>query len=74
MPFSKNFPRKISENAPPVWEEIVLTLDEEREVTEACKREHFQIMDMCLQEAKALAIKNGLNTDENQIQLALSLF
>ncbi len=74
MAFSKTFPKTVPGNNYPVWEEIFLTEQEEKEAEEACKRENFIIMDNCMREAKAIAIKQGVNTDENQIHLAVALF
>ncbi|HIJ12095.1 TPA: hypothetical protein HA278_08620 [Candidatus Woesearchaeota archaeon] len=74
MTFTKSFPRKITPNSAPVWEEIKLTQEEERHVEEECKRINFLILDESLREAKSLAIKNGLNTEENQVKLAIALF
>jgi len=74
MPFSKTFPRKISENSPPVWEEVVLTSEEESRVEEECRRINFKLLDECLQDAKVLGIKNGINTDEIRTNLAIALF
>ena len=74
MVFSKTFPRTIPGSNYPVWEEIKLTEEEERIVEEKCQRENFSILDDCLKEAKALAIKNQINTEENITNLAIALF
>ncbi|HLD00616.1 MAG TPA: hypothetical protein VJC39_02635 [Candidatus Nanoarchaeia archaeon] len=74
MVFSKTFPRTIPGSNYPVWEEIFLTSEEELQAAEECKKINFLILDECLQEAKILAIKRGLNTDENVANLAIALF
>ena len=74
MPFSKTFPRTVPGTNYPVWEEVFLTEQEEKEVEESCKRENFALMNECMQEAKALAIKHSCNTDENIISMAVALF
>lgn len=74
MTFSKTFPKTIPGSNFPVWEEITLTEEEERQAEEACRRENFLLLDQCLDEAKALAIKHRLNTEENQVQLGIALF
>ena len=74
MPFSKTFPRTIPGSNYPVWEEVFLTPEEEKQVEEQCRKENFQLLDACLQEAKALAIKHGINTEENVTRLAIALF
>ena len=74
VPFSKNFPKTVPGSNYPVWEEITLTEEEEKQVEEECRRTNFRILDQCLEEAKALAIKQGLNTDENRVKIAIALF
>ncbi len=65
MGFSKTFPRTLPGSTYPIWEEIRLTEEEEREVEEACRRENYQIMDECIREARNLVIKSAVNTEEN---------
>ncbi|MFA6461730.1 MAG: hypothetical protein WCV90_05650 [Candidatus Woesearchaeota archaeon] len=74
MTFSKSFARTLSGTTYPVWEEVVLTTEEEKEVEEKCKQENFYLMDECLKEAKNLAIKNSVNDDRNLVSLAIALF
>jgi hypothetical protein len=74
MTFSKTFPKSVPGTNYPVWEEIFLTEQEEEEVEETCRRENFQLLDDCLREGKALAIKHGINTDENVVRLGITLF
>ncbi len=74
MAFSKTFPKNIPGSNYPVWQEIFLKEDEEKETEDNCRRENFRILDQCLEEGKALAIKHGLNTDENRVRIATSLF
>jgi len=74
MAFSKTFPKTIPGSNYPLWEEVFLTSEEEKEVSEHCRKINFQLMDDCLREAKALLIKHGVNTDENIVRLAIALF
>ena len=74
MAFSKSFPKTLPGTNYPVWEEITLTEEEEKQVEEQCKKTNFLIMDEAIQEAKMLAIKNGMNEDSNIVQVAKSLF
>ncbi len=74
MAFSKTFPKNIPGTNFPVWEEIFLTPEEEREVEEECRKENLLLMDECIKEAKHLAIRNGVNDDLNVVNLATSLF
>ncbi len=74
MAFSKTFPRTIPGSNYPLWEEVKLTTEEEKEVEERCRKENFSLLDNCLKEAKALAIKNQINTEENVTDIAIALF
>ncbi len=74
MVFSKRFPKEVPGSLQPVWEEVTLSAAEEEQVEEECRQANFQLMDECLQDAKMLAIKNGINTDENRARLATALF
>tara|TARA_Y100000310_G_C20501694_1_gene724316 strand:- start:286 stop:582 length:297 start_codon:yes stop_codon:yes gene_type:complete len=74
MPFSKTFPKTVPGTNYPVWEEIFLTEEEEKQVEDNCKKINFQLLDECLQDAKMLAIKNGINEDHNVTRLAVVLF
>ena len=74
MPFSKTFPKKDPNSSYPIWEEIYLTKEEEQQAEDLCSKENFRLLDQALNEAKIIAIKHGLNTDENRIKLAVALF
>jgi hypothetical protein len=74
MTFSKSFARNMPGSNYPIWEEIFLTSEEEKSVEEQCRKENMLLMDECLREAKGLVIKNGINSDENIIGVAVSLF
>ena len=74
MAFSKTFPRTIPGSTYPLWEEVFLTEAEERLVEERCREENLQLLNECMQEAKNMAIKHGVNSDENVARLAVALF
>ncbi len=74
MPFSKTFPKTIPGSNYPLWEEVYLTEEEEKAVEVECQKENFRILDDCLREAKALAIKHGMNTEEIVTKIAIALF
>ncbi|MBI2669495.1 hypothetical protein HYX14_06660 [Candidatus Woesearchaeota archaeon] len=46
----------------------------EQSSQEQLRQRHLQILDECLQDAKMLAIKHSVNSDENQVRLAIALF
>jgi len=74
MAFSKTFPRTIAGSNYPVWEEIFLTLAEEQEISETCRKENISLLDQSIQDARMLAIKNGMNEDHIVAKLAVALF
>ena len=74
MAFTKSFPRTLPGSSFPIWEEVELTAEEEREVEERCRRENFHLLDGCLQEAKALAIQHRMNQEDIVARLAVALF
>src|SRR3989338_7539452 len=74
MPFSKTFPKPVLGSNYPYWEEVFLSEEEEKQVEQDCRRENIRILDECLSDAKAIAIKHRLNTEENQVRLAITLF
>ncbi|MFH1275878.1 MAG: hypothetical protein ABIH82_02095 [Candidatus Woesearchaeota archaeon] len=74
MAFSKTFPKTVPGSNYPVWEEVFLTEEEENQVEADCKRTNFRILDESIQEAKALAIKHSMNTEEIVSNLAIALF
>ena len=74
MAFSKTFPKTIEGSSYPVWQEIFLSEEEEKQVEERCRRKNFLLLDQCLDDAKSLAIKKGMNNDETISKLAVALF
>ena len=74
MAFSKTFPKTIPGTNYPVWEEVVLTEQEERQAEKECRQDNIRLFDECLFEAKNLAIKHGINTDNIQTMIATALF
>src|SRR3989338_7431177 len=74
MVFSKAFPRHLPGSSSPVWEEITLSEEEEQEAEEKSQRDNFCLLDASLQEAKALAIKHGINSGANVTRMAIALF
>jgi len=57
-----------------VWQEITLTTQEEQEVEDSCRRENLRVMDECLEDAKNIAIKHGVNTEDTQTSMGIALF
>lgn len=74
MPFSKTFPRTLPGSTYPQWEEVYLTAEEERQVEEECQQQNYRLLDQCLEEARSLAIKHGINNEDNVARLAITLF
>ena len=74
MVFAKSYPKQIPGSNYPIWEEVTLSDEEEKEVEDKLKKENFLIMDESIGEARALAIKNSMNTEENVTKIAIALF
>ena len=74
MPFSKTFPKQVPGSNYPSWEEIYLTDEEEQAIEDSTRKENCHLLDECIKDAKSLAIKNSINTDENVASLAIALF
>lgn len=74
MPFSKTFPKTVPGSNYPQWEEVYLSEEEEQQVEEECQRENHRLLDECLEEARSLAIKHGINNEDNVARLAIALF
>lgn len=74
MPFSKTFPKTIPGSNYPLWEEVFLTEEEEKQVEQECQQKNLGLLDEAIQQAKKLAIKHAINTEENVAHLAIALF
>ena len=51
MTFSKSFPRTVKGSTYPVWEEIFLTAEEEKQEEERCRAENVALMHECIEDA-----------------------
>jgi hypothetical protein len=74
MAFSKTFPKTVPGSNYPQWEEVFLTEAEEKQAEDESRKVNFQLLDESLLEAKSLAIKHGINSEENQTKLGVALF
>jgi len=75
MSFSKSFPRTNEKSSYPVWEEIILTSEEELNIERLANSENVKLMEKCLVAAKDLISKNNLKEYQTDIvNLAISLF
>lgn len=75
MVFSKSFPRTLKGSSYPVWEEIYLDEEEEREAEEKSKRENSGLMKECIERAKEILSEKRLDYSHGDvIQVAIALF
>ena len=75
MPFSKSFPKTTDKTIYPKWEEIYLTLDEEKEIEGKAKEENHHLMEECIKDAKKIFAKESLKDFQSDIiQAAIALF
>jgi hypothetical protein len=75
MAYSKRFPRHIKGTLAPIWEEIALTDEEEKEVEEGVKHINIQLMEECIKESIVIMSHAGLKEYQSDIiSIANSLF
>jgi hypothetical protein len=67
MVFSKSFPRTVKGSSYPIWEEISLTNEEEKQIEERARSENIEIMKRCIGDAKEI-------NEKNKVKLAKTLF
>jgi hypothetical protein len=75
MAFSKSFPRSLKGSTYPVWEEVFLSEEEEREAEIKAKSENEEIMKECIDESKKILNEKGIKVSDREVILvAISLF
>jgi len=75
MAFSKSFPRTTDKSSYPVWEEIFLTEQEEKEEEQKSRQENIALLKECIEDAKNVMREKGLKEYQSDlIHLAISLF
>ena len=75
MAFSKSFPRTLKGSSYPIWEEVFLSEDEEREAELKAKRENYELMKECIDKAKEiLKDKNLKDYQSDVVILSIALF
>ena len=75
MAFSKSFPRTTEKSTYPIWEEIYLSDDEEKQVDLETKNETISLMQECIDDAKKIISEKGLKDYQSDvISMAISLF
>ena len=75
MTFSKSFPRTLKGSSYPIWEEILLSEEEEREAELKARDENFELMKECIDKAKEiLKDKNLKDYQSDVISMAIALF
>lgn len=75
MSFTKSFPRTLKSSNYPVWEEIVLSKEQEKEVELNSFNENLDLMKQCIDEAKKiLSEKNLKDYQSDVVSLAVALF
>lgn len=67
MVFSKTFPRTLKGSSYPIWEEIYLSDEEEREIEEQAKKENSELMKGCIDEAKKIIAEKGFKDYQSDV-------
>ncbi len=75
MAFTKPFPRRSEKSAYPMWEDITLTDEQEKQAEEDARKANLEIMSKCIDDARKLFIdKNMRDYQTNVVQVAIALF
>ncbi len=75
MVFSKTFPKTEKGSNYPVWEEIYLSDDEEKEIENKAKSENYSLMKECIDKAKNILSEKKLDyTHSDVVNAAIALF
>lgn len=75
MSFSKSFPRTLKGSSYPIWEEVYLSDEEEKEAEEAAKKENIILMKECIDEAKKIISEKGFKDYQTDvINLSIAIF
>ncbi|MBD3164816.1 hypothetical protein GF323_06475 [Candidatus Woesearchaeota archaeon] len=75
MAFSKTFPRTVKGSNYPVWEEIYLTDEEEKEEDLKSRKENIRLLQESIEDAKGIMKRKGLKEFQtDMINISLALF
>ncbi len=75
MVFSRRFPRDVKGSAYPVWEEVYLAIEEERQLEHQARDENIRLLRECIEDAERLFAESKLKDFQtNVIQTAIALF
>ena len=75
MVFSKKFPRDIDGSNYPVWEEIFLSAQEEREREQVARQENLFLIRQCIADARnVLKDEKMMDMQSHVLSIGLSLF
>lgn len=73
MAFSKSFPR--TSRSYPIWEEVELTKEEEREEERKAIEENIKILKDCIDHARRIMIEKGMKPYQNDlVTIGVALF
>ncbi|MBI2499328.1 hypothetical protein HYV88_03745 [Candidatus Woesearchaeota archaeon] len=75
MTFFKTFPRTLKGGSYPVWEEVVLSDEEEKKAEIQAREENISLMKDCIDEAKKILAEKGFKFYQSDVvNLAISIF
>lgn len=75
MSFSKSFPRTLKGSSYPIWEEIFLNEEEEKEAELKARNENYNLMKGCIDKAKEILKEKELKDYQSDvISMAIALF
>lgn len=75
MTYTKRFPLDVEGSPFPKWTEVRLDPEEEAATERKAEREHIELFERCLQEARGIVQRHGLNESSASIvEAAVALF
>jgi hypothetical protein len=75
MAFSKSFPKRSDKSIYPVWEDVYLSFDEEKQAEESCRLENIKLFQECVSDARKIIEGQSLKDYQSDIiSIAVALF
>jgi DNA helicase TIP49 (TBP-interacting protein) len=75
MAFSKSFPKTVEGSSYPLWKEVYLTAEEEKEEERKCREENIKIMKECIDDAAKIVQEKALKGYQTDVvNMATALF
>lgn len=75
MVFSKSFPRTVDGSNTPIWEEMFLTAQEERQAEQVARQENLFLIRQCIADARnVLKDEHMMDMQSHVLSIGLAIF